>query len=118
MMGSDQEYFSEAWFFQFRCTYKRDFWPLPWKGERAGKGLVISDHKILCLEDVFARGASLFEVKLRLWFLGSQFDHVHFVQLFLAGHCHISGGNPGLVSGNEILQFADFLLLAAISRSN
>ena len=55
-------------------------------------------------------------MKLRFWFLGSQFDHVHFVQLFLAGHCHISGGNPGLVSGNEILQFADFLLLAAISR--
>ncbi len=80
------------------------------------RGLVISDHKILCLEDVFARGASLFEVKLRLWFLCSQLNHIHLIQLFLAGHGHISCRNPGLVSGYEILQFADFLLLAAVSR--
>ena len=54
-------------------------------------------------------------MKFRLRLLGCKLDHIHFVQLFLSGHCHISGGNTSLVSGNKILQLTDFLLLTAIS---
>ena len=54
-------------------------------------------------------------MKFRLRLLGCKLDHIHFVQLFLSGHCHISGGNTSLVSGNKILQLIDFLLLTAIS---
>ena len=53
-------------------------------------------------------------MEFRFWFFCSQFDHIHFVQLFLTGHCHITGGNTGLVSGYKILQVCNFLLLSVV----
>ena len=32
-----------------------------------------------------------------------KFYQLHLIQLFLAGHCHIAGGNPRLVAGYKIL---------------
>ena len=53
-------------------------------------------------------------MKLGLWLLSGQLDDVHFVKLFLAGHGHVSGGDPGLIAGHEILELANFLLLTAV----
>jgi len=54
-------------------------------------------------------------MKFRLWTFGGKFDDIHFIQLFLAGHCHISGGYARLIAGNKVLKLADLLLLAFIS---
>ena len=69
----------------------------------------------MCLKKHFSGSPSVTEVKFRLRFFRCQLDHIHFVQLFLTGHSHVSGGYTGLVPCNKILQFTDFLLLAAIS---
>ena len=55
-------------------------------------------------------------MKLRLWFLCCQLDYIHLIQLLLAGHGHISGGNPCLISRHEIFQLCDFLLLPVVGR--
>ena len=53
-------------------------------------------------------------MKFRLRLLGGQLDHIHFIQLFLAGHGHVPGGDAGLVAGDEVLQIRDFLLLSVV----
>ena len=55
-------------------------------------------------------------MKLRLRLLLSQLNHIHLVQLLLAGHGHISGGNSGLISGHEILKLRNLLLLSLVGR--
>ncbi len=86
------------------CTDKRNFLSaFHGKGERSGKGFIISNHQILCLENVSACGTRLFEVEFRLWLFLRQFDDVHFIQLFLTGHCHISCGNTRFIASNEVL---------------
>ena len=53
-------------------------------------------------------------MKFRLRLLGGQLDHVHLIQLFLAGHGHVPGGDAGLVAGHEVLQIRDLLLLPVV----
>ena len=53
-------------------------------------------------------------MEFRFWLFGSKLDHIHLIQLFLTGHCHITGGYTCLVPGNEILQVGNFLLLLII----
>ena len=53
-------------------------------------------------------------MELRPGFFPGKFNDVHLIQLFLAGHGHVPGGDPGLVPGHEILQLRYFLLLSLI----
>ena len=66
------------------------------------------------LKKQLTRGTSIAEMEFRLRLLRRQFDHIHLVQLFLPGHCHISCRYTGLVSRHKILQFTDLLLLTAV----
>ena len=98
-------------------TNQRDFLStFHGKGQRTGKGLVIANDKVFYLEDISAGSTGFFEIEFRLGFFLCQFDDVHFIQFFLTAHCHVSGGNAGFVSGNEVFQVFNFLLLFSISR--
>ena len=52
-------------------------------------------------------------MKFRLWLFCRKLDHIHLIQLFLAGHGHISGRNTGLVAGQKKLDKMDVIELAA-----
>ena len=55
-------------------------------------------------------------MKFRFWPLCSQLNLLHLVQLFLAGHRHVSCGDTGLIAGHEVFEFIDFLLLTTVGR--
>ena len=59
--------------------------------------------------------SAITEFELRLRLLCCQLDHIHLVQLFLAGHSHVSCGNTCLIPCYKILQLTDLLLLFAVS---
>ena len=82
--------------------------------QRGGQRLVITDYEVGRLENISAGRACLFKIELRLRLFSLQFYYIHFIQLFLTGHRHVSGGNTSLVAGNEILQICNFFLLLVI----
>ena len=70
----------------------------------------------MSLKKHLARCSAITEMEFRLRFFRCQFDHIHLIQFLLSGHCHISCRNSCLVSGNEVFQFTDLLLLTAVCR--
>ena len=55
-------------------------------------------------------------MEFRLWALRCQFDQIHFIQLFLPRHRHVSRRHTRFVPCHKIFQLTDLLLLFLISR--
>ncbi len=70
---------------------------------------------MFCRKKIASCRARLPEIKFRLGLFFCQFDHFHFIEFFLARHCHIPGCHTGLVARHKIFKFIYFLLLALVS---
>ena len=105
--------FKQVWFFQFRLFQQVQFSVhVPYeKFSGLDNGSSYPDHKILCLKKHFSRRTSISEMKFRLWLFCRKLDHIHLIQLFLTGHCHVSCRHTRFIPCHEVLQLTDFLLL-------
>ena len=85
------------------------------EGNGTGEGSIVAQYQVFSFNDEAAGSTSFAEFKGRFNFFTRLFNHFHFVQLALTALCHISSCNASLVTGNEVFQFSNFLLLALIS---
>lgn len=113
LLESNLKYSLSVVFFNSVGTDHRNLRRAPYRGSADGRVARRNRSPDPRYKNTFS-GGSPQEVELQwLRFFLRQFDHIHFIQLFLAGHRHISRGNTRCPC-HKILQLRDLLLLTLL----